>query len=104
MSLESHKHRLGWIGLGRMGYAMAERLAMAKSDIRGYNRTSSIVAIGFAPAISHDGTRKGISGLKGAPTISSRAPGIGSARSRSRAQCFSMDSLPKSRWSGCLMR
>jgi 3-hydroxyisobutyrate dehydrogenase len=39
MSPESHKHRLGWIGLGRMGYAMAERLAMAKADIRGYNRT-----------------------------------------------------------------
>ena len=39
MSLESHKHRLGWIGLGRMGYAMAERLAMAKADIRGFNRT-----------------------------------------------------------------
>ena len=39
MSLELHKHRLGWIGLGRMGYAMAERLAMAKADIRGYNRT-----------------------------------------------------------------
>jgi 3-hydroxyisobutyrate dehydrogenase len=39
MSLESPKHRLGWIGLGRMGYAMAERLAMAKADIRGYNRT-----------------------------------------------------------------
>ena len=39
MSLELPKHRLGWIGLGRMGYAMAERLAMAKADIRGYNRT-----------------------------------------------------------------
>jgi 3-hydroxyisobutyrate dehydrogenase-like beta-hydroxyacid dehydrogenase len=33
------KHRLGWIGLGRMGYPMAERLANAKADIRGYNRT-----------------------------------------------------------------
>lgn len=33
------KHRLGWIGLGRMGSAMAERLAAAKADVRGYNRT-----------------------------------------------------------------
>lgn len=39
MSMEAQKHRLGWIGLGRMGYAMAERLAKAKADIRGYNRT-----------------------------------------------------------------
>src|SRR5688500_95941 len=39
MSLASRKHRLGWIGLGRMGYAMAGRLAAAKADVRGYNRT-----------------------------------------------------------------
>ena len=39
MSSELQKHRLGWIGLGRMGYPMAERLAMAKADVRGYNRT-----------------------------------------------------------------
>jgi 3-hydroxyisobutyrate dehydrogenase-like beta-hydroxyacid dehydrogenase len=37
MSLQ--KHRLGWIGLGRMGYPMAARLANAKADVRGYNRT-----------------------------------------------------------------
>ena len=39
MTPQSQKHRLGWIGLGRMGYAMVERLAMAKADVRGYNRT-----------------------------------------------------------------
>jgi 3-hydroxyisobutyrate dehydrogenase len=44
MSLEMRKDRLGWIGLGRMGYAMAERLAMAKADIRGYNRTRAKAA------------------------------------------------------------
>jgi 3-hydroxyisobutyrate dehydrogenase len=33
------EHRLGWIGLGRMGYAMAERLAKAGHDVSGYNRT-----------------------------------------------------------------
>ena len=33
------KHRLGWIGIGRMGYAMAERLAKAGCDLTVYNRT-----------------------------------------------------------------
>lgn len=32
-------HRLGWIGIGRMGYAMAERLARAGCDISVWNRT-----------------------------------------------------------------
>ena len=32
-------HRLGWIGIGRMGYAMAERLARAGCDITVWNRT-----------------------------------------------------------------
>jgi 3-hydroxyisobutyrate dehydrogenase len=39
MAVDLSKHRLGWIGLGRMGYAMAERLAKAGADVRGYNRT-----------------------------------------------------------------
>jgi phosphoglycerate dehydrogenase-like enzyme len=39
MTADLRKHRLGWIGLGRMGYAMAERLAKADADVRGYNRT-----------------------------------------------------------------
>ena len=34
-------HRLGWIGLGRMGYAMAEQLAKASFNVKGYNRTRS---------------------------------------------------------------
>jgi len=33
------KHRLGWVGIGRMGYAMAERLAKAGCDLTVYNRT-----------------------------------------------------------------
>ncbi len=33
------QHRLGWIGIGRMGYAMAERLAKAGCDITVWNRT-----------------------------------------------------------------
>jgi 3-hydroxyisobutyrate dehydrogenase len=33
--------RLGWIGIGRMGYAMAERLAKAGNDISVWNRTRS---------------------------------------------------------------
>jgi 3-hydroxyisobutyrate dehydrogenase len=39
MNVELRGYRLGWIGLGRMGYAMAERLAKAGADLRGYNRT-----------------------------------------------------------------
>jgi len=35
------KHKLGWIGIGRMGYAMAERLAQAGCDISVWNRTHS---------------------------------------------------------------
>ena len=33
--------RIGWIGIGRMGYAMAERLAKAGCDIAVWNRTRS---------------------------------------------------------------
>jgi len=36
---ELKKHKLGWIGIGRMGYAMAERLAKAGCDIAVWNRT-----------------------------------------------------------------
>lgn len=32
-------YRVGWIGLGRMGYPMAERLARAGAEVGGYNRT-----------------------------------------------------------------
>jgi 3-hydroxyisobutyrate dehydrogenase len=39
MDADLRKHSLGWIGLGRMGCAMAERLAVAGCDIAGYNRT-----------------------------------------------------------------
>src|SRR5690242_11944491 len=31
--------RIGWIGVGRMGYAMAERLAKAGADVTVWNRT-----------------------------------------------------------------
>ncbi len=34
-------HRLGWIGIGRMGYAMAQRLAKSGCDIAVWNRTRS---------------------------------------------------------------
>jgi 3-hydroxyisobutyrate dehydrogenase len=32
-------NKLGWIGIGRMGYAMAERLAKAGADLTVWNRT-----------------------------------------------------------------
>ncbi len=35
------KLKLGWIGIGRMGYAMAERLAKAGADVTVWNRTRS---------------------------------------------------------------
>lgn len=41
MTNSETKLRLGWIGLGRMGYAMAEQLAKAGFEVKGYNRTRS---------------------------------------------------------------
>ena len=35
------QHKLGWIGIGRMGYAMAQRLARAGCDLSVWNRTKS---------------------------------------------------------------
>jgi 3-hydroxyisobutyrate dehydrogenase-like beta-hydroxyacid dehydrogenase len=37
--MNSHKPKLGWIGTGRMGFEMAQRLAKAGCDITVYNRT-----------------------------------------------------------------
>lgn len=39
MSSDLSDVKIGWIGAGRMGYAMAARLAKAGSDITVYNRT-----------------------------------------------------------------
>jgi 3-hydroxyisobutyrate dehydrogenase len=39
MVSELRGHTLGWIGVGRMGYPMAERLAKAGADVSVYNRT-----------------------------------------------------------------
>jgi len=36
---DPRQHRLGWIGIGRMGFAMAERLARGGCDLAVYNRT-----------------------------------------------------------------
>lgn len=36
---EMSKHKLGWIGIGRMGYAMAQLLAKAGCDLSVWNRT-----------------------------------------------------------------
>jgi 3-hydroxyisobutyrate dehydrogenase len=35
----TNSHKLGWIGAGRMGYAMAERLAKGGCDLAVWNRT-----------------------------------------------------------------
>ena len=49
--------KIGWIGIGRMGYAMAERLAKAGADLTVWNRTRAkaepLAALGakIAPAL-----------------------------------------------------
>jgi 3-hydroxyisobutyrate dehydrogenase len=37
--MSAANNKLGWIGIGRMGYAMAERLAKAGADLTVWNRT-----------------------------------------------------------------
>ncbi len=37
--MNARPHKLGWIGIGRMGYAMAERLAKSGADLTVWNRT-----------------------------------------------------------------
>ena len=41
MSAATSDARIGWIGIGRMGYAMAERLARGGADLTVWNRTRS---------------------------------------------------------------
>ncbi len=44
MASDVRQHKIGWIGAGgRMGYAMAERLAKAGADVAVYNRTRAKV-------------------------------------------------------------
>ena len=46
-------HRLGWLGTGRMGVAMARRLLAADCDLAVYNRSSAkaepLVRLGAKP-------------------------------------------------------
>ncbi|HEY2190493.1 MAG TPA: NAD(P)-binding domain-containing protein, partial [Caldimonas sp.] len=37
--MATNTQRIGWIGIGRMGYAMAERLAKSGADLTVWNRT-----------------------------------------------------------------
>ena len=39
--MTQNKHKIGWIGMGRMGYPMAERLLKAGYDVSVWNRTRS---------------------------------------------------------------
>lgn len=39
MTADLRMRTIGWIGLGRMGYPMVERLAAAGCDVTGFNRT-----------------------------------------------------------------
>ena len=42
MAANMKQHALGWIGIGRMGYAMAERLAKAGADNEQIGRIESL--------------------------------------------------------------
>ncbi len=39
--MQENKHRIGWIGMGRMGYPMAERLVKGGYDVSVWNRTKA---------------------------------------------------------------
>jgi 3-hydroxyisobutyrate dehydrogenase len=39
--MQENKHQIGWIGIGRMGFPMAERLAKAGHNLSVWNRTKS---------------------------------------------------------------
>ena len=39
--MSNYTHTIGWIGAGRMGYAMAKNLLDAGCDVSIYNRTRS---------------------------------------------------------------
>ncbi|MGH6922785.1 MAG: NAD(P)-dependent oxidoreductase [Propylenella sp.] len=39
--MQENKHRIGWIGIGRMGFPMAERLINGGHDVSVWNRTQS---------------------------------------------------------------
>jgi 3-hydroxyisobutyrate dehydrogenase len=41
MAADLGQHRIGWIGTGRMGFPMAERLAKAGAKVSAFNRTRS---------------------------------------------------------------
>ena len=44
MAADLSQHRIGWIGTGRMGFPMAERLAKAGARVAAWNRTRSKAA------------------------------------------------------------
>ena len=41
MTVEQYPHKVGWVGIGRMGSALATRLLDAGVDLSVYNRTRS---------------------------------------------------------------
>src|SRR5688500_7727212 len=38
-SMQENRHRIGWIGMGRMGFPMAERLVKGGHEVHVWNRT-----------------------------------------------------------------
>ena len=72
--------RIGWIGIGRMGYAMAERLAKAGADLTVWNRTRSKLLelaeceIVFCMVSTWDDVKEVVAGPGGLLSDESRAP------------------------------
>ena len=54
MAGRDHTHRLGWLGVGRMGVEMGRRLLSAGCDLAVFNRTMSkaepLIRLGAKPA------------------------------------------------------
>src|SRR5688500_20168354 len=69
MATDMKKYKLGWIGIGRMGYAMAERLAKGGADISVWNRTRS-----KAEPLAKSGAKvvNGLTDLAGGDTVFTR--------------------------------
>lgn len=46
--VQENMQRIGWVGVGRMGYPMAERLVRAGHEIEVWNRSAAVEFVGLA--------------------------------------------------------
>ena len=78
--MSANAHRLGWIGMGRMGYPMAERLLKAGHDLSIWNRTRA-----KAEPLAGQGRQRWSTGRPISPTSTSCSPWSRPARTSSRS-------------------